>query len=291
MKKYKYSINTNALKKEMEPGDILALAMECGLDGIEWGIRSIDNAEEEMREMAQRTKDAGMEIVGWLIGGKPWKRDEVRKRAELVASIGGTSMRVDHPWIAYNFEESLHQEKSFGEIFKLAKDSMPFLEELSKETGVRFLFETHGGALLASPLAVKMLFEGISPKHVGIIYDPANTTIEGNLRPRSEVEVIGEYIAYVHAKNIAFFFDGTILREPVRRIAWARKTVPPDAGNLDWLEVFFALKQGGFTGFISSEEYFSPRNLEAVKEGIAFLKECEKHAPDKASAPFTSFNE
>ncbi|MDO9543490.1 MAG: sugar phosphate isomerase/epimerase family protein [Kiritimatiellia bacterium] len=291
MKSFKYSINTNALKKEMEPKETVALAVECKLDGIEWGIRSMANAANEMKEMAQRTKDAGLEIVSWLIGGKPWKKDDLKKRVELVASVGGKSMRVDHPWVAWNLEESLHQEKSFNEIFKLAKDAMPFLIDMSRQSGIRFLFETHSGALLASSLAVKMLFEGVSPEHVGVIYDPANTTVEGNLRPRSEVEVLGKYIAYVHAKSIAFFFDGTVSREPLKRITWSYKTVSPDAGALDWVEVFFALKNGGFTGFISSEEYFSPKNLNAIKEGVAFLKECEKLSPEKPCQPFTKFNE
>jgi sugar phosphate isomerase/epimerase len=291
MKTYKYSVNTNALKKEMDPKDIVALAVDCQLDGIEWGIRNMDNAADEMKEMAQRTEDAGLEVVNWLIGGKPWKEDEMKKRSEFVATVGGKSMRVDHPWIAWNFDESLHQEKSFNEIFKLAKDSMPFLIELSKETGIRFLFETHSGALLASTLTAKMLFEGVSADHVGVVYDPANTTIEGNIRPRSEVEVLGDYLAYVHVKNIAFFFDGTLSNDFVKRTLWSYKTVSPDAGRLDWVEVFFALKNGGFTGFLSSEEYFSPQNLDAIKNGVAFLKECEQSAPEKPCPPFTNFNE
>ena len=289
--KYRYSLNTNQLKKEMSPKQIVDFALECKLDGIEWGIRSMDTAGEEIKEMAQRTKDAGLEVVNWLIGGKPWKQDDLKKRAELVASVEGKSMRVDHPWIAYNFEESLHQGKSFNEIFKLTKDSMPFLAELSKESGIRFLFETHAGALLASTLAVKMLFEGASPEHVGVIYDPANTLVEGGLRPRSEVEVLGKFLAYVHAKNVAFFFDGNISENPVNRTIWSRKTVPPAAGALDWVEVFFALKSGGFEGFISVEEFFSPQKLDLIKSGVAFLRECEKLSPEKSCGPFTNFNE
>jgi sugar phosphate isomerase/epimerase len=291
MQSFKYSINTNALKKKMSPAEIVSLALDCNLDGIEWGIRSIDTAATEVREMKKRTEDAGLEIVNWLVGGKPWKQDDIKRRAELAASIGGKSMRVDHPWVAFNFNESLHQEKSFNEIMKLAKDSMPLLTKLSEETGVRFLFETHAGTLLASTLAAKILFEGVSPQHVGIIYDPANTLAEGNLRPRSEVEVLGGYLAYVHAKNTAFFCEGESADRGVNRKAWGRKTVPPDEGALDWLEVFFALKCGSFAGFISSEEYFSPENTEIIKKKTAFLRECGEKAPDKIQLPFTTFND
>ncbi len=119
----------------------------------------------------------------------------------------------------------------------------------------------------------------------------ANTLAEGNLRPRSEVEVLGDYLAYVHAKNTAFFCEGEISDGGAARKTWSRKTVPPSGGALDWQEVFFALKAGGFSGVISSEEYFTPENTRIISEGIAFLKECEKHAPCAAEPPFTSFND
>ena len=200
-------------------------------------------------------------------------------------------MRVDHPWVAWNFDESLHQKESFNQIFNLAKESIPFLVELSKATGLRFLFETHSGALLASTLTVKMLFEETSPEHVGVIYDPANTLVEGNLRPRSETEILGKYLAYVHAKNVGFFFDRIDSEMQVKRAIWVSRTVPPDAGMLDWMEVFFALKNAGYRGFISVEEFFSAKNLAPVKAGIEFLKECELRAPGTPCAPCTKFNE
>lgn len=287
----RYSLNTNQLRKGMSPAEIIAFIKKCGFEGLEWGLGPLENIPTEIKAISTLAADSGLEVINWLSSGKPWKKDDMKKYAENIAALGGRSMRVAHPWIAYNLEESLHQEKSFNEIFKLAKDSMPFLAELSEATGVRFLFETHGGALLASPLAVKMLFDGMNPRHVGVIYDPANTLVEGGLRPRSEVEVMKDYIAYVHAKNVAFFFDGNISVTPLRRTIWARKTVPPSAGALDWIEVFFALKNGGFDGFVSVEEFFSPQSLHLVGEALAFLKDCERLSPAKPIAPFTVFND
>lgn len=286
----KYALNTNAVKKDMDPGAIVALALDCGLDGIEWGVRSIELASVEMKEMAQRTADAGLEVVGWLLGGKPWKMDDLKRRVDLVAAVGGRMMRVDHPWVAWDFGESLHQEHSFHEIFRLAQDALPPLVELSARTGIRFLFETHAGALLASPLAARQLLEGMDPARVGVIYDPGNTCREGRLAPRSEVEVLGDYLAYVHAKNTGYWFEGALAHQPVPRARWVSRTVAPDAGILDWIEVFFALKNAGFEGWISSEEYFTARNLKVLKAGVAFLRDCERAAPEKPCAPFTTFN-
>ena len=71
---------------------------------------------------------------------------------------------------------------------------------------------------------------------------------------------------------------------------WKHKSVAPDAGMLDWVEVCFALKLGGFAGYISSEEYFAPGRLDALKAGVAFLKACEAAAPDRPCEHFTRFN-
>ncbi len=275
------------LESELSPGNgrsKLKLSRTLGVL-----LRNLILKRNEIQEISERSSDNGMEIVNWLIDGNLWELDKIRAQAEMVAETNCKSMRLGHPWIAYNFEESLHQEKSFTEILKMAKDCMPFLIEVSRETGVRFLFETHGGALLASPLAAIMLFDGASPQNVGVIYDPANTIIEGNLRPRSEVEVLGGYLAYLHAKNVVSYFN-RIFTEPVGRTSWDIKAVPPDSGMLDWMEVLFALKYSGFKGFISSEEYFSASDIKSLKNGVSFLRKCEQLAPSAVEQPYTTFN-
>lgn len=286
----KFSINTNALKESLGPERIVRLALELGLDGIEWGVLDGNDPGPEMAEMAARTADAGLEAVGWLLGGKPWEKKRLENYARLAASTGCRRLRLEHPWIAWDFHESLHQAQSFGEIFDRTAGCLPFLDQLAAGTGVRFVFETHAGGLLASTLAAAKLLGDYSPERFGVIYDPANTLLEGNLRPRSEVEVLGAHLAWVHAKNVAPRSNGDKDSGPARLASWTWQTVPPDRGALDWVEVFFALKNGGFEGFVSSEEYFSPGDPGELARGIAFLRKCEEIAPAAPEAPFTVFN-
>ncbi|MBU0713737.1 MAG: sugar phosphate isomerase/epimerase [Verrucomicrobia bacterium] len=288
----KYAVNTNGLKTLRIP-QIIDLAADVKLDGIEWGLPALDSAKSVIGEMARATQDRGLEVVGYINGGKMWKRDEITRWAELVASVQGRSLRVAHPWIAWNYDESLHQGRAYPEIFKLARDSMPYLMELGKTYGIRFVMELHSGALTASALAAANVMQGFDPQYIGVIYDPANTIIEGNMRPRSEVEVLGDYLAYVHAKNVMCAFTGQFTERPVPRAKWEFKVCHLPYGIVDWLEVFYALKLASYRGWISCEEFFKPDEscAEELKDGIAFLKACEKHAPSAPQAPFTDFND
>jgi sugar phosphate isomerase/epimerase len=289
----KYAVNTNGLKKKYSISEIVDMSVKLQLDGIEWGLSGLEGGKEEIAEMAARTADAGLEVVGYINGGKMFKSDEMKRWAEIVNSVNGKYLRVAHPWIAYNYDESLHQEKSFNDIFQMARDSMPDVVALSKESGIRFVVETHGGALVASTLAAVKLFDGFDSDCVGVIYDPANTKIEGGLRPRSEIEVMGDYMAYVHVKNTMYCNTGDLKRHPVARAAWTTKTIAPDCGILDWLEVYFALNTTKFQGYLSMEEFFSDgdNQYEQLRDALIFLKECENHAPTEILKPYTTFND
>jgi sugar phosphate isomerase/epimerase len=289
---FKYAVNTNSLPAGMPPTDVVKLAKDVGLNGIEWGLPKLDKAEKAIRDMVQATSDGGLEVAGFINGGKMWKPQEIRQWAELVGAVGGGSLRVAHPWIAWDYNEAIHQPRSFHELFAMVKDSLPHLMELGKAHGIRFVLELHSGALTASPLAASRLMQGSDPRYIGAIYDPANTIIEGNLRPRSEVEVLGPYLAYVHAKNVACVFNGEFHERPVRRAKWEYKTCPPAYGIVDYLEVMFALKLASYHGWISFEEFFrGDDRADRLKDSLAFLKECEQKAPSESQQPFTSFND
>ena len=289
---FKYAVNTNGLKK-LSVAEIVKQTKALKLDGIEWGLPAFERAKDVIGEMAQRTRDDGLDVTGYINGGKMWKRDEIKRWAELIASVKGRSLRVTHPWIAWNYEESLHQERSYPEIFKLVRDNMPYLMELGREYGIRFVMEMHSGALTSSALAAVNVMSGFDSKYIGVIYDPANTVIEGNLRPRSEVEVLGDYLGYVHAKNVMCAFSGEFLEQPLPRAKWEFKVCKLPYGIVDYLEVCYALKLVSYQGWISMEEFFHDGEASAgeLRDGLAFLKACEAHAPDKPQPPFTHFND
>ena len=131
---------------------------------------------------------------------------------------------------------------------------------------------------------------GIDPDVVGVIFDPANGIQEGFLRPRHAAEVLGPYLAYVHAKNLMVFYAGDLLAGP-RRVKWESRVVPLECGMIDWVEVFFALNCVGFKGWLSVEEFFRGDVEAELSRGLAFLKECAAKAPTGPREPFTTFND
>lgn len=287
---YRFSLNTNCLHKTKSSSEIALLAQRLKFDGIEWGLPSIDKVPSAVKEMAQVTSDQGLQIVSFINGPHLWKTDSVRRYSEAIASAGGKMLRVAHPWVAWNYDESLHQPDSFMDLFKQAREGLENLQPISYEYGVRYVVELHAGSLCASPTAVRHLLDGLNPACVGAIYDPANTLVEGYIRPRNAVESLGPYLAYLHVKNIVINYHGQFLSGPFPRPAFAYHLCDLDAGALDYLEVLFALNLTKFDGWLSFEEFFADNTETKLSKAMTYIQQCARIAPDQIQLPYTNFN-
>lgn len=289
--KWKYAVNTNSLPKDMTPGQMAALAAQAKADGMEWGLPGLAQAPAAARDMAKAARDQGLEVCGFINAGNLTKTDDMRRWSEAVAAAGGKSLRVSPFWVAWDFNESLHQRESFADMFRKNREGLERLIPMGKEFGIRYVIELHMGYLAPGADLARRLLEGLDPAVVGAIYDPANGLGEGHLRPRNAVEILGPYLAYVHAKNLMWVQDGHVEDGRPRRAKWQLKTCRLDEGILDWVEVFFALNIGRVSGWIALEEFFRPAPAEEVVRGIEFLKQCAAIAPENVQEPFTTFND
>lgn len=292
MKNFKYSINTNLFRNSKSPAEIVDLCVKSGAEGIEWGLKTLENAAEDVREMDNLTAEAGLEVMGYLNAGIMWKEDLMRQWSEAVAGCAGRTLRVAHPWFAWNYTESLHQRDNYLDLVKRAKEALKMLESLSCEYRIKYVLEMHSGSIAADPWAIRYLMEGIDPECVGAIYDPANTLIEGFIRPRGACELLGRHLAYVHAKNLVFVPQASYTETiKPRRLQWQFQRAFLDQGMIDYVEIFFALKNSGFNGWISLEEFITTNYVQEISESISFLKECAQAAPEAPGEPFSTFND
>lgn len=291
MVSFKYSINTNTFRDSRSASKIVDLCIKAGADGIEWGLKTLDSAPADVREMNKLTNDAGLEVIGYLNAGAMWKEDLMRQWSEAVAGCAGKTLRVAHPWFAWNYSESLHQPDNYLDLVKRSKEALKMLESLSREYRIKYVLEMHSGSIAADPWAIRYLMEGLDPDCVGTIYDPANTLIEGFIRPRGACELLGRHLAYVHAKNLIFvpLAAYTETLKP-RRMQWQSHKTFLDQGMIDYVEIFFALKNSGFNGWISLEEFVTDNYIQEIAESISFLKECALAAPEAPCEPFSTFN-
>ena len=285
----KFSINTNGLRNHYSPAQIVQECLKAGVDGIEWGLNGIDIAEKDAAEKRKLTEDAGLEILSYINAGILWKTDDIRRWSDAVLAGGGRILRVAHPWFAWDYNESVHQPDDFMTLVEKSKEGMAKLMELGKEYNIRYVLETHKGSCFASPLMVPLALKDFDPRYCGVIYDPANAVLEGFVLPRIAVEVMKEYIAYIHTTNLMFKEGRT--PEGRTKLDFERRTV--DNGAVDYVELMFALKLHNWDGWFSFEEFVSKDPAlvaDEVKKGIEHLKWCRKEAKNSLEAPFLHFN-
>ena len=285
----KFSINTNALRKNYSVEEIADVAAQAGAQGIEWGLSKIENAASEAAAMQKATQAAGLEIVSFINAGPLWKTDEIRRWSEAIAASGGHVMRVAHPWFAWDYNESIHQPDDFMTLVNMTREGLAKLMDMGKEFDIKYVMETHPGSCFASPLTVPWLLKDFDPRYCGLIFDPANTILEGFVRLRGAVELMNDYIAYIHVKNLAF--KETVNENGKHIFATERRTV--DCGMLDYTELMFALKLQKWDGWLSFEEFVNKDAQQIVTEvsnGIAHLKKCCAEAVDSLQEPFLTFN-
>jgi sugar phosphate isomerase/epimerase len=289
--RFKYAVNTNTFKNKLSTAEIVALCVKSGADGIEWGLKSLDTARADAQEMHKLTTDAGLEVMGFLNAGQMWKEDLMRRWSEAIAGCGGRTLRVAHPWFAWDYAESLHQPDPYLELVRRSREAIRMLESLSREYHLKYVLETHSGSIAADPWAIRYLMENVDPDCVGAIYDPANTAVEGFIRLRGACELLGRHLAYVHAKNL-IFVPRPAFTEPghPQRLQWKTQRAFLDQGMIDYVELFFALKCSGYSGWLSMEDFVTDNPVREISEGIAFLKHCAEVAPAEPCEPFTSFN-
>lgn len=292
MNDFKFAVNTNALKKNFTNAQIVEMCSKAGADGIEWGLNSPETALADALEMHKLTGGAGLEVVGYINAGLLWKLDLMHRWSEAVAAAGGKMLRVSPPWFAWNFDESLHQKDSYLALLEKTRAGLEALVLLSREYGIKYVIELHAGGISSSPWAIRELMHGLDPECAGAIYDPANTAIEGFIRPLAACELLGRHLAYVHAKNL-FFTPGPKRSDIAmpHRVQWEFLRAFLDQGMIDYVEIFSALKRTGFSGYISIEEFISGDYTAEIADGIKFLKECAAAAPALPREPYLKFNE
>ena len=291
---FRFAVNTNSFPKTMKPADSAKLIKKLGFEGVEWGLPKLEDAAAAAKEMTKAASGEGLESMAFLNAGHLWKTDLMRKWSEAVAPAGCKRLRVSPPWTAWDFHESLNQKASFPDLFKLTREGLEKLAPLSIEYGIQYTIETHAGNTACSAPLARQLADGLDPKAVGFILDPANTIIEGFLRPRQSIETLDPYISYLHVKNIDFtemMKDRPDPAASVKRRRIMATSAKLHEGLLDWVEVIFGLNVVGWRGWLSFEEYFKTDLEGGLQEGLAFLRQAIEAAPKDVQKPYSTFNE
>ena len=229
-----------------------ALVAEIGYEGIEWTVDyqkavwdgtskwhiTTDDLEASATAARQAAGKHGLSVVSLGTRVSCFDLDAVRKCMEVARIVGAPMLRVAGP--------SYSGSVPYGELFEKARAAYVEVEKAAREAGVKALLELHHGLICVNTSAALRILEGRDPEHVGVLFDPANMVREGMENWQMSCEILGPYLAHVHAKN-----DRWLQREDG---TWFCEHCGLTEGIVDWREIIKALRSVGYDGWLNLED-------------------------------------
>jgi sugar phosphate isomerase/epimerase len=281
----KHSCFTVALT-DLTYKDLARILAEAGYDGVEWRVTppkedaemkhlNLHRIEEQAREVKGLCDELGLEIP--VIGSyeEIQNTERIERLFKLAHLLGTKLVRVNTRW----YQEEPHFDVLFKETIERLQNIMP----IAKEYGVKPIFELHMGTIFPGPSDARRIIDNFTPDEIGITFDPGNMVTEGRINDRLGIQILGPYLAHVHVKNAGWFRD--------EDGSWKSGTCPVDDGMVDWPTVIECLKDAGYNGYLSQEDFHSfkytpdeltpetkPGRIEYVRDTLvrnkAYLDKC-----------------
>ena len=239
----KFSVQT-AVLPELNPREVVEKLSAHGYDAVEWRIHPdyhIHPQElvERAPEMRRLVQDHGLR-VSCLTGREPLTDLDQHRRFAQACSIMDCPRYRPGPVI---YDGS----RNYRDLYQETVDALGHAIEALAGTGVKLIIETHFSTIAPSASLAYRLVQHFEPASIGINYDPANLIIEGRESWQMGLELLGPYLDYVHAKNIAW------VREQNN---WRWVFASMSDGQVNWRDVMSALRAVGYDDYISFENFF-----------------------------------
>jgi L-ribulose-5-phosphate 3-epimerase len=178
-------------------------------------------------------------------------RSAALKRAGEFAHQVGLPAIVTH--LGFIPEEP--KDPLFDEVVAVVRDIAVVLKDL----GVEFWFETGQ----ETPVTMLRLIQQVGTGNLGINLDPANLILYGKANPIDALDVFGEYVRSVHAK------DGLYPTDPMK----LGREVKIGEGRVRFPEFARRLKEIGYEGpFIIEREISGPQQQADIADSIKYLE-------------------
>jgi sugar phosphate isomerase/epimerase len=281
----KHSVFTLVMP-EYDIEQAVAKVAEWGYDGIEWrleevpdpmpavpnfwsanratlNIKTIAREGEHIRRLTERH---GLQIPSLGTYVTCGDIESVKVAMEGAKVVGAPQLRVLVP--------GYDGTRNYNDLFAEAQNQFAAVETLAKQYKVKALVEIHLRTITPSASAAYRFVSAFNPEHVGVIYDPGNMIYEGMEDWRWGVELLGKYLAHVHAKNARWEVsggeeDGTVVWQPT----WGLM----QTGYVHWKDVLVALKRVGYDDWVSNENFATGLTTEEkLKSDVAYLRALER---------------
>lgn len=265
---------------EWSPEEAVAVLAAQGWDGVEWRVTDQEEAdppgfwagnratwplttlEHDLAEIARITADAGLEFSG--IGGYVRCDDHknVERMLAATAGLGAGRVRVTMPVLG---------ERDYRDVFAATRRDLEWIAGRAAEHGVTALVELHHRTVVASASAAIRLVDGLDPACVGVIHDLGNLIFEGQEDYAAAFQMLGPYLAHVHVKNVRWRTEPE--PEADGTVHWVAEWAPLPAGVGDVRAYFRALRDHGYDGWVTCEDFSTELPLaERTSGNLAYLR-------------------
>jgi sugar phosphate isomerase/epimerase len=230
-----------------------AKVAEIGYTGIEWTVgypdRVFDSGEEwhvsltNLEQDAPRAREVaekhGLETASLGTGSDTGDLEKIERLMKAAQVMGAPMLRIG----SAGYDGSTH----YDELRRKVTEDYRTIAQMAADHGVKALIELHGRTICPSASAAMRIVEHFSPDHVGVIFDPGNMVTEGMENWRMGVEMLGPYLAHVHAKNMLWEFD--------QERGWHWDNASLEGGIADFEMIVQALHDYGYEGYLNLEDF------------------------------------
>lgn len=219
--------------------EVIDLCTDARYEAIELfftedGEMNMDMSDDELRQVAARFKEAGIEVsslLGWykdrgtFLTENAEERAKSRRSLERVIAIAGT-MGVDavllHPG-------AMDPNSSYVKVWQIVVSEMREMAEQAAARGVKIGIENVWNRFMLSPKEAVDLVDAVDHPNFGVYLDTANMMAYGY--PEQWIRDLGERIVRVHFKDF---------------IRKEHRFVDLMDGDTDWAGVMAALRSVGY---------------------------------------------
>jgi len=208
----------------------------------------------------ERIDAAGLDLVSMVFGNFWVGRFDVEAMDDffrLAAAAGAPALKVAGVLIG-------NPHSDYWASVEAAREKMDLVCGFAEKHKVRALIELHDGYLHESASEALRFCEPFSPKALGVIHDPENMIRSGKEHWPHSFDILGDYLAYLHWKNMGF-------RYSAETETWEGYRTPLAEGLVNWAAIVRALHGRGFAGYLVNENGFLG-DLDVVEADLAYMK-------------------
>lgn len=256
----------------------------CGFDGIElrcrynpedknikpsfWGRHLSDVSPNNIHKKADKIRKAvarsGVRVIA-LAPNVTFEKTEIIhkifKGALAIDPNNPPAIRIGAPRHDRNFP--------YHPQFLKARSGFAELVEVARNFGIKILYEIHVGTIAVSCSRTIELLKDLDPNHIGAIYDVPNMIRVGLEDSRMGMEILGPYLEHCHIGNAT-----PTAQEPdeTGRKKWTWTFSDLREGLADIPQIIQDLKDVGYTGYLSLEDFGSGDDLKKIRDQSSYLK-------------------